>query len=75
MALLDLPPKSQDFSSYLWKDWFNAVAMWSKSPYNKIPQATTANAPGYAKGALYFDLTLNKLRVGGASGWETVTSV
>lgn len=36
---------------------------------------TTANAPAYVKGGLYFDLTLNKLRVGGASGWETVTSV
>lgn len=37
-------------------------------------QATTAGAPAYVKGAIYFDTTLNKLRVGGASGWETVTS-
>jgi hypothetical protein len=37
-------------------------------------QAPTASAPSYVKGALYFDTTLNKLRVGGASGWETVTS-
>ena len=35
---------------------------------------TTATAPAYEKGAIYFDTTLNKLRVGGASGWETVTS-
>jgi hypothetical protein len=41
----------------------------------KIPQYTTAGAPAYVKGALYFDTTLNKLRVGGASAWETVTSV
>ena len=38
-------------------------------------QATTAAAPAYVKGAMYFDTTLNKLRIGGATGWETVTSV
>jgi hypothetical protein len=37
--------------------------------------ATTAGAPAYVKGAIYFDTTLNKLRVGGASAWETITSV
>ncbi|MFA5931813.1 MAG: hypothetical protein WC793_00330 [Candidatus Paceibacterota bacterium] len=37
-------------------------------------QATTAAAPAYVKGGMYFDTTLNKLRVGGATGWETVTS-
>lgn len=37
-------------------------------------QATTAGAPAYVKGALYFDTTLNKLRIGGATGWETVTN-
>lgn len=34
-----------------------------------------ASAPTYIKGGLYFDTTLNKLRVGGATGWETITSV
>jgi len=38
-------------------------------------QATTVGAPPYTLGALYFDTTLNKLRVGGATAWETVTSV
>lgn len=38
-------------------------------------QAVTASAPTYTKGGIYFDTTLNKLRVGGASGWETITSV
>ena len=38
-------------------------------------QAATASAPAYAKGAIYFDTTLNKLRVGGATAWETITSV
>jgi hypothetical protein len=28
-----------------------------------------------AKGGIYFDTTLNKLRVGGATAWETITSV
>lgn len=37
-------------------------------------QHATVGAPSYVKGALYFDTTLNKLRVGGASAWETVTS-
>lgn len=41
-----------------------------------MPQrATTAGAPAYVLGAIYFDTTLNKLRVGGASAWETITSV
>lgn len=40
-----------------------------------IPQFTTAGAPAYVKGSVYFDTTLNKLRVGGATAWETVTSV
>ena len=34
-----------------------------------------ASAPTYVKGALYFDTTLNKLRVGGATTWETITSI
>ena len=38
-------------------------------------QHATTGAPSYVKGALYFDTTLNKLRVGGATAWETVTSV
>lgn len=38
-------------------------------------QATTAGAPTYIKGGMYFDTTLNKLRIGGATAWETVTSI
>jgi hypothetical protein len=37
-------------------------------------KATTALAPAYVKGGLYFDTTLNKMRIGGATAWETVTS-
>lgn len=39
-----------------------------------LPQATTANAPAYKKGRLYFDTTLNKARIGGATAYETLTS-
>jgi len=38
-------------------------------------KTTTAAAPAYVLGGVYFDTTLNKLRVGGAAAWETVTSV
>jgi len=38
-------------------------------------QATTAGAPAYVLGGMYYDTTLSKLRIGGVSGWETVTSV
>lgn len=33
--------------------------------------APTASAAAYIKGGLYFDTTLNKLRIGGATAWET----
>jgi hypothetical protein len=39
-----------------------------------LVQAPTASAPAYVKGGSYFDTTLNKLRIGGATAWETVTS-
>lgn len=38
-------------------------------------QATTAGAPTHVVGGMYFDTTLSKLRIGGAAGWETITSV
>lgn len=38
-------------------------------------QATTVAEPAWFPGAMYYNTTLNKLRIGGASGWETVTSV
>ncbi len=37
-------------------------------------QAPTASAPAYELGGMYFDTTLNKLRIGGATAWETITS-
>jgi hypothetical protein len=40
-----------------------------------IKPQQAATAPTYVKGAIYFDTALSKLRVGGLSGWETITSV
>lgn len=42
---------------------------------DKLNIYNAATAPTYAKGAVYFDTTLNKLRVGGATAWETITSI
>jgi hypothetical protein len=39
-----------------------------------IPKYTTASAPPYVMGGMYYDTTLHKLRIGGATAWETVTS-
>lgn len=41
----------------------------------KAGQYTTGTEPAYVKGAIYFNTTLNKYRIGGASAWETVTSI
>ena len=38
------------------------------------PDHSHPTAPPYVLGAMYFDTGLNKLRIGGATGWETVTS-
>jgi hypothetical protein len=62
--------------SGVWALWFSSLYAKLTTPATLTPiQAATVNAPAYAKGAIYFDLTLNKLRVGGATAWETVTSV
>jgi hypothetical protein len=37
-------------------------------------QFTTATEPSYVKGAQFFNTTLNKMRIGGATAYETVTS-
>jgi hypothetical protein len=40
----------------------------------KLGQFTTATEPAYIKGASFFNTTLNKMRIGGATAYETVTS-
>jgi hypothetical protein len=40
----------------------------------KLGQFTTATEPAYVKGASFFNTTLNKMRIGGATSYETVTS-
>ena len=52
--------------------WLNLLGM-SKNVFPDIPQYATA--PTYKMGAIYYDTTLNKLRVGGATAWETITSL
>jgi hypothetical protein len=57
---------------------FDGAGTTPRFVFNKLifpQQATTASAPAYVKGGVYFDTTLNKLRIGGATAWETVTSV
>jgi len=39
-----------------------------------LGQYTTATRPAYLKGAQFFDTTINKMVIGGATAWEEVTS-
>jgi hypothetical protein len=41
----------------------------------KLGQFTTETEPTYVKGASFFNTTLNKMRIGGATAYETVTSL
>jgi hypothetical protein len=51
------------------------AALWRFSgTFLPVQMDTTTASAFYEKGAIYFDTTLNKLRVGGATGWETITS-
>ena len=38
-------------------------------------QFTTATRPAFTNGAIIFDTDLDKLLIGGAAGWEAITSV
>ena len=56
---------------------FDEMVMQPPSPMDRFidaPQYTTAAAPAYKKGRIYFDTTMNKLRVGGVTAYETITS-
>lgn len=41
----------------------------------KCGQFTDGTEPAYSKGAQYFNTTTNKMRIGGATNWETITSI
>ena len=56
-------------------DLFTITTLGAAAFAGTISPQQTGTAPSYVKGAIYFDTTLNKLRVGGATGWETITSV
>jgi hypothetical protein len=56
----------------------NAISFFTVleiNPSGTLMPFQASSAPAYVKGAIYFDTTLNKLRVGGATAWETITSV
>jgi hypothetical protein len=53
----------------------NALTLRYSGTMLPMQMSTAAAAAYYEKGAIYFDTTLNKLRVGGATAWETITSV
>jgi len=40
----------------------------------KPPQYTTATRPAWVNGAVIFDTDIDKVVIGGVSGWEAVTS-
>lgn len=54
---------------------FSAALHATFAGFIKPASFTTAGAPAYAPGQIYYDTTLNKLRVGGATAYETITSV
>jgi hypothetical protein len=53
----------------------SAGNVYAPAVLTSFPVPQLASAPAYVKGGMYFDTTLNKLRIGGATAWETVTSV
>ena len=70
------PPSTPVADTPEWRHWFQTISDNSNSAY-AIPSYPTAKAPTWSAGSggVYFDTTLNKLRIAGVSGWETVTSV
>lgn len=75
MTTLSPPPiRDTNLASHAWQRWFASIAANYPSLAH-LPKFATADAPPYEKGAAYFDTTLNKVRIGGATGWESITSV
>jgi len=46
----------------------------SEQLFLDLPSFATTGAPAYKKGRMYFDTTMNKARIGGATAYETITS-
>ena len=82
MSSINPVPQDKIGENFAWREWATKVTLYTQSLQKgdqtgslfNPPQYPTASAPKYAKGSVYFDTTLNKLRVGGASAWETITS-
>lgn len=75
-------------SNYSWSTWnganFDNLTAGTVILYGDVnvpqgliypQQQPTSTAPTWVEGGMYYDTTLHKLRIGGVSGWETVTSV
>lgn len=76
MSAITPPPRDTIGETHLWRDWFNSISVFSKAinntpRYPADPFVWTAAAIG----SVYFNTTTNKLKVAGATAWETVTSV
>ena len=54
--------------------WRNAALSLKTNAVFLPLAASTPNAPPYQQGGIYFDTSINKMRIGGAAGWEVVTS-
>jgi hypothetical protein len=72
---ISFPYLAPGAGSFLFKISTSGLLSSAQLDAGDIKQATTAGKPTYVKGDLYFDTTLNKLRIGGATAWETITSV
>jgi hypothetical protein len=69
----DVPNYALKFDYYNGASWINPLIIQADGVILPF-QAPTASAPSYIKGGIYFDTTLNKLRIGGAAAWQTITS-
>lgn len=75
MSLSD-PPQDKLQEGHLWRDWLFQVGTFIRGFQRQptIPSYATVDAPTPVDGGLYFDTTLNKLRVGQGGTWHTITS-
>jgi hypothetical protein len=64
---------SQSANLTEWQNSSGTALTWVNAAGVFFP-LQAASPPPYVKGGLYFDTSMNKLRVGGASGWETIQS-
>lgn len=81
MANLIPVPNDPIGENHLWREYFTGIFNALTKKFI-LPKYTTANAPSAEEGAMYFDVTLQKARIGVSDGgspptysWQTITSV